>query len=133
MAQRQLFLCGTDTAVSVWHRHSCLCGIDTAVSVAQKQIVFVEHRDMCLSNIEICPKLSKIIKSGMNQVQVAPFELKLCEDVATPPRNPKKPKKIRKNALRGAPGRNLHWSILRGHPSSPLPPFGGFLRVFLDF
>ena len=52
----------------------------------------------------------KIIKSGLNQVQVAPFELKLCEDGATPLRSIKNPIFLWENALWGAPGRNLHWS-----------------------
>ena len=33
------------------------------------------------------------MKYGMNQVQVPPFELKLRQDGATRPRNPKKSKK----------------------------------------
>ena len=57
--------------------------------MAQKQIVSVEHRNM--------PKIAQIMKSGMNQVQVPPFELKLRQDVATAPRNPTN----LQNALRG--------------------------------
>ena len=40
----------------------------------------------------------------MNQVQVPPFEPKLRQDGATPPRSPKNSKKIWKNALRGRRG-----------------------------
>ena len=100
-------LCGTHTAVSVWHTETAVsaCHTETAVCVC----ACVCHRSrLCLLHIDICVsitngKLPEIMKSGMKQVQVPPFDPKLRQDEATPSRNPpeclpppKIPKRIKK-------------------------------------
>ena len=116
VAQRQLSLC---------HRDSCVCGTETVVSVAQRQISLLHRDRLCLFYIEICGfytrKLSKIIKSGMKQVQVPPFELILCQDVATASGNPleylpapKTSKKTKKKSEK--------WVWALGPPGPPLGP-----------
>ena len=55
----------------------------------------------------------QIMKSGMNQVQVPPFELKLRQDVATAPRNPKITQKSGAQVPPGGEVLDLDASILK--------------------
>ena len=131
--RRDCCVCGTWTIVSVAQRQlcllqrdSCICGTETAVSVAQRQILFVAHRKMRF----LRGKCSKITKSDMNQVQVPPFELILCQDVATASRNPLECLPAPKTAKKSRKIRKCLWAL--GPPWGPRAPVWSLNILSLD-